>query len=148
VAIGDRLADAELLWTCRHRGGALLSVLVAATALERKEHPALGDGEAFRRFTGRAHTWSIEVEHRANPVSVDQLLWKWLRCELAHAGDLPVDVRFWDFDDNPDDLRIQAGGAPEFCIRISDGWYLWLRRLVEGSVRETVEKTGTVPRGW
>lgn len=146
--IRDRLADADLLWTNGHREGALLSTLVAATAVARETYPRLGDGDAFRCFVGAGHDWSIEIEHRGKLVSVEQLLWKWLRCEFAHTGDLPFDVQFWDFDDDPDDLRIQAGGAPEFCVRISDGWYWWLRRLVEGWVRETVKTTGSVPAGW
>jgi len=131
VSIRDRLADADVLWTTGRREGALLSVWVAITAAARDEHPKLGDGEAFRTFLSNHHSWTIQVEHRGKLVTVEQLMWKWLRCELAHRSALPTDVQLDVLDDDPEVLRIQAGGAPAYCVRLSNGWYWWLRRLVE-----------------
>jgi hypothetical protein len=74
-------------------------------------------------------------------------MWKWLRCEFAHRGALPVDVQLFATDDAPDDLRIQAGGAPEYCVRLSDGWYWWLRQLIESWARKTMEETDAAPPG-
>lgn len=132
MSIDERLRDADVLWTGGRREGALLSILVAITGAARVSYPdAKGDGDAFRRFLADRHTWTTKIEHRGKLVDFDQLMWKWLRCELAHTGSLPVDVQFFPEDDDPDDLRIQAGGAPGYCVRLSDGWYWWLRRLVE-----------------
>lgn len=74
------------------REGALFSVLVAITAAAREEDSNRRDGDAFRTFLAAHHTWSISVEHRGQQVTVDQLTWKWLRCELAHQAGLPVDI--------------------------------------------------------
>lgn len=131
MSIQDRLDDADVLWTRGRREGALLSLLIAATAAARDQHPNLKDGEAFRAFLADRHSWSIGIEHRGRQVSFDQLMWKWLRCELAHRASLPNDVQLYVTDDDPDDLRIQAGGAPDYCVRLSDGWYWWLRRHLE-----------------
>jgi hypothetical protein len=138
MSIHDRLVDADILWTAGRREGALFSTLVAVTAIARREHPGLGDGEAFRTFLADRHSWSIKIEHRGQLVTIEQLMWKWLRCELAHRAALPVDVQFYDVDDDPDDLRIQAGGPPEYCVRISDGWYWWLRRLIQDWLSEAL----------
>lgn len=124
------MIDAEVLWTAGRREGALLCVLVAVSAVARIEHPGMGDGAAFRVFLVDRHTWNISVEHRSQQVSVDQLLWKWLRCELAHNAALPVDVQLYDPDENPEGLYVRAGGAPDYCVLLSAGWYWWLRRIL------------------
>lgn len=54
-----------------------------------------------------------------------------MRCELAHRASFPEDVQLYVVDDDLEDLRIQAGGAPDYCVRLSDGWYWWLRRYLE-----------------
>lgn len=134
MTLSDRLDDADLLWLNGHREGALLSVLVAITGLARAASPTLRDGEAFRCFLRERHAWNVEVEHRGHLVSFEQLMWKWLRCELAHRGAMPVDVQFFRPEPDPDDLRIQAGGAPDYCVRISDGWFWWLRRQAQDAL--------------
>ncbi|MEZ2390698.1 hypothetical protein AB6813_14365 [bacterium RCC_150] len=129
MSIQERLTDADVLWNSGRREGALFNMLIAVAALARSEFPRLGDGDAFRTFLGDNHDWSISVEHRGEQISVDQLFWKWVRCEVAHVGALPLDVQFFAPENDTDDLRIQAGGAPEYCVRLSDGWYRWLRSL-------------------
>lgn len=129
MTIHERLADADVLWAAGRSEGALLSVLVAVTAIAREVHPQCGDGDAFRRFLAARHRWSISVEHRGRQVSVDQLMWKWLRCELAHRATLPIDIQFGEANEDPDQLWIQAGGAPGYRVRLSTGWYQWLRRI-------------------
>lgn len=131
MSIQDRLEDADVLWTRGRREGALLNLLIAVTAAARNERPDIKDGDAFRTFIADRHSWSIAIEHRGQLISIEQLLWKWLRCELAHRASLPEDVQLYVVDDDPDDLRIQAGGAPDYCVRLSDGWYWWLRRHLE-----------------
>ncbi|NES17063.1 MULTISPECIES: hypothetical protein [Micromonospora] len=131
MGVGERMIDAEVLWTAGRREGALLSVLVAVDAAACAEQPGSSHGAAFRSFLAARHTWNISVEHRGQLVTVDQLMWKWLRCELAHEASLPFDVQFYAPADDPGGLVVRAGGAPSYCILLSAGWYWWLRRLIE-----------------
>lgn len=126
MTIHKRLADADVLWAAGRREGALLRVLVAVTAIARAEHPQCGDGDAF---LAARHRWSISVEHRGRQVSVDQLMWKWRRCELAHRATLPIDIQVGEANEDPDQLWIRAGGPPGYRVRLSTGWYHWLRRI-------------------
>ena len=130
MSIGERIIDAEVLWTAGRREGAFLSALVAVSAAARIEHPSMGDGAAFRTFLAARHTWNISVEHRGQQVSVDQLMWKWLRCELAHEATMPFDVQLYDPDDDPDALYVRAGGAPNYCVLLSASWYRWLIKIL------------------
>ncbi len=43
-------------------------------------------------FLSDHHSWTIQVEHRGKLVTVEQLMWKWLRCELAHRSAPPRDL--------------------------------------------------------
>jgi hypothetical protein len=131
MSISDRLHDAEVLWSAGRREGALLNVLIAVSAAARLEHPSLGDGAAFRAYLAARHTWSIGIEHRGQILSTDQLIWKWMRCELAHNASLPIDVQLHEPDGSPDTMSIRAGGAPDYCVLMSTGWYWWLRGLIE-----------------
>ena len=134
MSVGERLIDADALWAAGRREGALLSILVAVSAAARIEHPSTfrqhGDGAAFRAFLGARHSWNISVEHRGQQVSVDQLMWKWLRCELAHEATMPFDVQLYDPDENPDALYVRAGGAPDYCVLLSASWYRWLHKIL------------------
>jgi hypothetical protein len=62
-------------------------------------------------FLAAWHTWIVSVEHRGRQVSVDQLMWKWLRCELAHNAALQFDVRLKRPDEHSEVLSVRAGGA-------------------------------------
>lgn len=137
MSIADRLADADVLWAAGRREGALFSVLVAITAAAREDYPNRGDGDAFRTFLAANHAWSISVEYRGQQVTVDQLMWKWLRCEFAHQASLPVDIQITDATDEGDDLWIRAGGAPAFVVRLSAAWYSWLRSTLDGRAEAT-----------
>jgi hypothetical protein len=134
VSIRDRLVDADVLWTAGRREGALFSALVAVTAIGRHKYPRLPDGQAFCKVFTDQYSWGSRIEHRSQFLTVEELMWKWMRCEMAHRGELPFHVQFFDVDEDPDDLRIQTGGQPENCVRISDGWYWLLRRLIEDSL--------------
>ncbi|NLH40624.1 MAG: hypothetical protein GX448_02200 [Planctomycetes bacterium] len=43
-----------------------------------------------------------------------------------HEGGLPVDVQFMDTEQ----LSVRAGGAPEYVLEVSHGWFHWLIRSV------------------
>lgn len=149
MTIRERLADAELLWDAGRREGALFSVLTAVTAAARDvAPPGAKDGEAFRAFVAHDPFMRTQVEHRGQLVPLDHLLWKWLRCEVAHRGGLPVDIKMFAPDGERDTRSVQAGGAPLFCVRLSDGWYWWLRSLVEDWANAALVRTGSHPAAY
>jgi hypothetical protein len=124
VTVVDRLADADLLWYYGRREGALLSVLVAVSATARRTFPQIkGERAAFEAFMKSTHGWTICVEHRGVTVDMDHLFYKWLRCELVHAGSLPPDVRIDDRFTDPASCGVRAGGAPNYTVLLSPGWY-------------------------
>ena len=50
------------------------------------------------------------------------MLYKLLRCQLVHEADLPSDVEF--LDDLPEEqAAVRAGGAPEYVLKLSPGWF-------------------------
>jgi hypothetical protein len=127
MSIAERLVDADLLWSQGRREGALLSALVAVSATARLTFPdARGDHDAFVRFMKTTHRWSMRVQHRGVPVDMDEIFYKWLRCELVHTGGLPRDIRIDDLFTDPTACGVRAGGAPEFTVLISPGWYHFL----------------------
>lgn len=133
MSIAERLEDADLLWRSGRREGALLSVLVAVSATARRTFPSVGDREAFVQFLKTAHGWSMGVEHRGELVDIDLMFYKWLRCELVHAGGLPRDIRFDDSFTEPGACGVRAGGKPEFTVLLSPGWYHFLVDAVRGA---------------
>ncbi len=42
--------------------------------------------------------------------------------ELVHDGGLPVDLRFNE-DAEPGELSVRAGGAPDYVLLVSPGWF-------------------------
>jgi len=119
----DRVADAMLLRTNGHLKGALLMALVAVAATARKRYPAgreASDREAFVRFLESAHSVRLSVEFRGDLQPIEHVFYKWFRCELVHEGDVPYDVEFIDSER----LEVRAGGAPEFVLKISHGWFI------------------------
>ena len=131
MSIVDRLADADLLWHQSRREGALLMVLVAVAATARRTFPELkGDRAAFEAFMRTTHDWTIAVEHRGEPVDMDHLFYKWLRCELVHTGSLPSDLRIDDSFPDPMACGVRAGGEPGYTVLLSPGWYPFLASVV------------------
>lgn len=121
--IEERLADARLLWAANRRQFALLLALVAVAARSRLERTSLGDRTAFETYLGSTHDWTISVEFRGKQVTIDHLLYKWMRCELAHTASLPLDVLVDDELAALGELAVRAGGAPEYVVRISPAWF-------------------------
>ncbi len=64
----------------------------------------------------------ISVEYRGELHPVYHIFYKWFRCELIHEGALPVDVEFMP-DPEPGVLSIRAGGAPDYVLKVSEGWF-------------------------
>lgn len=86
-----------LLWQHGRKEGAFLNVLIAVAATSRRRFPdrkAVGDRDAFVRILEGAHTVRISVEYRGECLLVEQVFYKWVRCQLVHEGGLPVDIKF------------------------------------------------------
>lgn len=132
VSIRARVEDAEFIWQHERYEGAFLSALSAVATTSRLRYPdrkVTKDGDAFRQFMKGGKGGKLGVEFRGDVHSVEHIFYKWLRCELVHEGDLPVDIQF--MPDAPlGALSIRAGGEPEFILKLSHGWFHYLLSLV------------------
>lgn len=140
MSIRARIEDALLLWEHGRKEGAFLSALVAVAGTSRLRFPdrkAVGDREAFVRFLEAAHTVRTSVEYRGDCLPVEQVFYKWVRCQLVHEGGLPVDIQFM-LDSVPGTFSVRAGGAPEYILKVSEGWF---HHLV-GTVASAPENAG------
>ena len=132
MSVLSRIEDALFLWWDGRREGALLSALVAVAATSRARFPdrtSIADGDAFEKFLVSAHPVRLSIEFRGSLHPIERIFFKWLRCELVHEGGLPVDVEFMP-DAEPGTLVARAGGAPEFTLEISEGWFYHLVGMV------------------
>jgi hypothetical protein len=101
MSVRDKIVDAQLLYANGRKEGALLSVLVAVAATSRKRYP-LGtkkDGDAFTSFLGEELTkvlriGTYNVKFRSEMITLQDLLYKFVRCNLTHEAILPNDIIF------------------------------------------------------
>jgi hypothetical protein len=103
--VKDLLDDAGLLWIHNRKESALALVLIAVAATARKRYPRpVPDGEAFKRFVvdESRHITGLEYDMpvpRPDPtgysasVPLSEVLYKYLRCQLVHEGELPDGYR-------------------------------------------------------
>jgi len=141
MSLRARIEDASFLWQHGHREGAFLSALVAVAATARRRFPdrkAIGNRDAFERFLSSAHSVRLSVEYRGEAHTIEHIFYKWLRCELVHEGGLPIDIEFMS-DPEPGALGIRAGGAPDFTLKLSLGWFEHLIGAVVGAPENTAE---------
>ena len=136
VSIRDRVEDALVLWKNGRLEGAFLIALIAISASARRRYPRVGDRESFEQFLTDSHTVRISVEYRGTCYPVEHVFYKWLRCNLVHEGELPVDIEIMP-DSEPGTMSVRAGGAPEYVLKISEGWF---HHLV-GAVMQAPENT-------
>ncbi len=136
------------LWQNNHFEGALLSVLIAIAATARLRFPdrnKIKDKEAFEKFLNESSRIKTEVEFRGECRPIENIFYKWLRCELVHEGSIPPDIKFIPSKE-PDVRMIRAGGAPEYTLRLSDNWFQHLVRIVvqspenEGVFEDLIQK--------
>jgi hypothetical protein len=129
MSIRNRLEDAQYMWEAGRLEGAFVSVLIAVAATSKLVFPKRGDKEAFEGFLSQGWFQRISVEYRGEVHPVYHIFYKWIRCELIHEGTIPVDVRFVE-DPEQGVLGIRAGGAPEYVLEVSKGWYFELMATV------------------
>jgi hypothetical protein len=123
MSIQNRLEDAQVLWNAGRLEGAFVSALIAVAVTARRTFPnQKGDRQAFEDFLRQRWFERISVEYRGEVHPVYHIFYKWFRCELIHEGALPVDVEFMA-DPEPGLLSIRAGGAPDYILKVSKGWF-------------------------
>lgn len=135
MSIRARVEDALFLYQNGRYEGAFLNALVAVAATARRESPerSLSDSECFEKFLDKRQRGIMKIEYRGELHTVPHIFYKWFRCELIHEGKLPIDVQFIETDN----LSVRAGGAPEYVLKISHGWFHWLvNSVVEAPCNE------------
>jgi hypothetical protein len=128
MSIRSRVEDALFLWENGRREGAFLSALIALAATARRQFPdrkTVGDRQAFEQFFTSAHSVRINVEYREKLHPIEHIFYKWLRCELVHEGEIPVDIQLVP-DEEDGSMFVRAGGAPEYMLKVSYGWFYHL----------------------
>jgi hypothetical protein len=137
MSIKNRLDDAELLWKSGRREGAFVLVLIAVAATARRRFPdQKNDRQAFEDFLDHGWFKKMQVEYRGEVHPMCHIFYKWFRCNLIHEGELPVDVQIIP-DSEPGMLGVRAGGAPEYVLQVSQGWY---EELVGTVIRAEVNR--------
>jgi len=128
MSIRNRVEDALFLHQNGRYQGAFLTALVAAAATARRELPdkKIGERESFEAFLDKRWRGVLKVEFRDEVHTIPHILYKWFRCELVHEAALPIDIEFIESDE----LSIRAGGAPEYILKISHGWFHWIINAV------------------
>ena len=129
MSVKDRLEDARILYANGRKEGALLSVLVAVAATSRKRYPkgTMKDSDAFTKFVGeemRTITGcgeNLNIQFRGNMMPLQDLLYKYMRCELAHEAELPEDIIF------------EPGRS--LRVEVTDKQVIFSDRLLEGLSR-------------
>lgn len=86
------------------------------------------DPEASLRFHHEVEPLAVIRGHEDRPGKlwpVEDILYKWFRCEIVHAGGLPADLRFLDTADI-DELSVRAGGTPDYVLLVSPWILTWI----------------------
>ncbi len=122
MSIRNRLEDAEILWKAGRLEGAFISVLIAVAATSKRQFPGQRDAKAFEDFLDQGWFKRVKVEYRGEIHPMCHIFYKWFRCNLIHEAELPFDVEIVP-DPEPGVLHIHAGGAPEYVLQVSKGWY-------------------------
>jgi hypothetical protein len=114
-------------------GGEVAPSLLACTvvaARARRQYPDAGDGDGFRRLIRESLSVELSVEFRGQQQPIEQLLYKWVRYELVHTAAVALDIEI--DDELGPGLVIRAGGAPEYILKLSPGWFEFLVSVAAG----------------
>ncbi len=130
MTIKERIEDAAYLWENNRPQGAFLCALVAVAATARKRYPKASDRDAFIKFLEDCHAVRLELEYQGSLHSVEEILYKFIRCEIVHEGGMPPDIKFMA-DSEPNQMTARAGGAPEYVLKIGTGWFFHMINAVK-----------------
>jgi hypothetical protein len=124
------LDDAQHLWENERRESALVLLLTAAAACA-KVCKTGKDREQFEAFV--KPRGSIRVEYRGEAMPIETVLYKWMRCELVHAGSLPGDLELV-----PGKTSLRAGGHPEYVLKLGYGWFDYVMKLCRTFIAQQI----------
>lgn len=153
MSIVARLDDAQVLYEAGRLEGALLSLLVATAATSRKRYPhgsGMGDRAAFTAFmsdemgnlTGsisNVRMPNVTIGFRGKMMPLSDILYTYVRCELAHEARLPGDIVFLR-----DDFLLFKGGDQ---LVLNEMFLQGLANVVLGAPENTAELGTTVALG-
>jgi len=133
MSIQNRLEDAKVLTDNNRLEGALLSVLIAVAATSRRRYPKpMRDKEAFTKFVAEemkkitGFVQNFHLKFRNNIMTLQDLLYKFVRCELAHEAEVPADIVF-------------EKGKHRYVVR--DDKIILPYELINGLARAVIEAT-------
>lgn len=102
--IVERIKDAIILWNHNRREGSFIQIIIAITATARKRYPKgrFNDNEAFKKFlldemdkiTGGPKCNVAFYYDGKYKVPLEEILYKIIRCQLIHEGELPQTITF------------------------------------------------------
>ncbi|RFA13935.1 hypothetical protein B7R22_09870 [Subtercola boreus] len=137
MSVLDRVEDSRILLRADRLEGAMLTACVAIAAAARVVRPNVSNREAFTKFlTDRYYSPIRQVEFRNQVTDINDLLYHWMRNELVHTGDLPIDID-WMTGIHSGTLAIRAGGAPDYKLLMSPTWIDHLLTIASEWVNET-----------
>ncbi|MFL5342696.1 MAG: hypothetical protein ACJ8F7_21395 [Gemmataceae bacterium] len=157
MSIRARIEDAFIAFSLGRPEAALLSVLTAISATSRRRRPRgtpsvtdpsreMGDREAFELFSHEqmpiiCRVQNYNLRFRGEMHRLEHILYRWIRCELAHEAGLPSDVHFVA-DERPGVVMI---ALDETGLRISHGF---LDGLADAVIQapENTDHFGAPPR--
>ncbi|HEY1684393.1 MAG TPA: hypothetical protein VGG19_06500 [Tepidisphaeraceae bacterium] len=135
MSIRARIEDAMVLFAIGRLEAALLCTLTAVAASSRRRRPigtpsvlrpgrAMGDGEAFEAFLKEemvriCNVVNFFVQYRGSMHRLEHIFYKWMRCDLAHEAQLPIDIAFQE-DPEPNSFRLEV--RSDGVLVLSQGW--------------------------
>jgi hypothetical protein len=122
MSIRRYIEDAKFLWKDGRRESAMLLAVVAVAATARKEQPTAKDGEAFKALAKRIRPYPLLIYYRGEMRSIEEILYKWVRCVLVHEADWPMDIRFIP-NPAPGQSSVRAAGGSEDVLELSESWF-------------------------
>lgn len=132
--IQKKVDDAKYLWNNGRKESGFLLVLIAFASIAQKIYPNIKkDRERFEKLYRDKNKGNIGVEFRGKLVSIETVFYKWMRCELVHEGSLPNDIEIME-EQKPNSMSIRAGGKPEYILKIGEGWFYHLCRIIENMI--------------
>jgi hypothetical protein len=119
----NRIRDSKLLFETGRVEGAFLNILLAISAAARiKYSKPIHDSVAFSKYLENTEAGRYSFEFRGKPEKLSKILYKWMRCEMAHEGTLPIDIKIVP-DKERSKYWIQAGGGVEKTLKISRSFF-------------------------
>jgi len=108
----------------------MLLVAIAATSRKRYPKGAMSDGEAFKKYlhdemktlTGCTQNFNLKFRGEMRPL--EDVLYHFVRCELAHEGTLPRDFILED--------------SPGFSVNVTEVAVTFSKGLLDGLFRVVV----------